>query len=105
MRIPSGDLDFLSQSPGHTLRPWRKSLLGELVEPRPILNLRLIGAEVYGGCMDLLQEVVDRIMHTFQDNRKALEVCSLACKAMFASILDPPGPSCYDGEQSVDTRP
>ena len=34
--------------------------------------------------MGLLQEVVDRIMHMFQDNGRALEVCSLTCKPMFS---------------------
>ena len=35
--------------------------------------------------MGLPQEVVDRIMDMLQDDRRALEGCSLTCKAMFAS--------------------
>ena len=35
--------------------------------------------------MGLPQELVDRIMCTLQDDREALEACSLTCKAMFAS--------------------
>ena len=35
--------------------------------------------------MGLPQELVDRIMDMLQDDRRALEACSLACKAMFTS--------------------
>ena len=35
--------------------------------------------------MGLPQEVVDRIMDMLQDDRRALEACSLTCKAMFVS--------------------
>ena len=35
--------------------------------------------------MGLPQEVVDRIMDMLQDDRRALEACSLTCKTMFAS--------------------
>ena len=35
--------------------------------------------------MGLPQEVIGRIIHMLQDNRRALKACSLTCKAMFAS--------------------
>jgi len=35
--------------------------------------------------MGLPQELVERIMDTLQDNRRALKACSLTCKSMFAS--------------------
>ena len=35
--------------------------------------------------MGLPQEVVERVMHMLQDNRRALKACSLTCRAMFVS--------------------
>lgn len=55
------------------------------MEPQTTIDLGLITAKVYRGCMGLPQEVVERIMDMLRDDRRALKACSLTCKAMFAS--------------------
>ena len=60
-------------------------LIGPQVEPTATVDLGSVAAKVYGGCMGLPQEAVDRIMDILQDDRRTLKACSLTCKAMFAS--------------------
>jgi len=49
------------------------------------VDLSPISAAIHHGCMGLPQELVDHIMDILQDDLRALEACSLTCKAMFAS--------------------
>lgn len=49
------------------------------------VDLSPISAAIHHGCMGLPQELVDHIMDMLQNDLRALEACSLTCKAMFAS--------------------
>ena len=77
----------------HTLQRWRQLFLGKpevvliepqltagLAEPQSTVNLGSITTKAYGGYMGLPQEVVDCIVDMLQDDRKALEACSLLAK-------------------------
>ena len=71
-------------------RSWPVQVLGQRIRPRfwaveqPV-DLNQISATTHYGCMGLPQELVDYIMDMLHDNTPALKVCSLTCKAMFAS--------------------
>ncbi|KAF9781699.1 hypothetical protein BJ322DRAFT_1111630 [Thelephora terrestris] len=77
---PAG-MDILDYIIVTTLRRWRRSFFSK---PKTV-DIDSIVVNVYGGCMGLPQEVVERVMRMLQDNRRALKACSLTCKAMFAS--------------------
>lgn len=50
-----------------------------------VVDLGIISATIYCGCMGLPQELVDQIVDMLHDDLRTLKACSLTCKALFAS--------------------
>ena len=55
------------------------------VEVEGLVDLNVLSAGVYYGCMGLPQELVDQVMDVLYDDLQTLRACSLTCRAMFAS--------------------
>ena len=55
------------------------------VEVEGLVNLNVLSAGMYYGCMGLPQELVDHVMDVLYDDLQTLRACSLTCRAMFAS--------------------